>query len=134
MWCNVQFYYKKTAQNYTVLHLYIYIYYLLFILYKIYIYIDSLLLYKVSGLPKVSVFQFHIINDLYISYSQVDMTSSVYGKLLWTLWLLFVKHLCVTSYIYLTCIIVPLKKNMYNCIWIIVMDYILLFRIYLQYF
>ena len=35
----------------------------------------------------------------------VGMTS-VYGTLLWTLWLLFVKHFCVTCYICLTCIIV----------------------------
>ena len=35
----------------------------------------------------------------------VDMTS-VYGTLLRTLWLLFVKHFCVICYICLTCIIV----------------------------
>ena len=35
----------------------------------------------------------------------IGMTS-VYGTLLWTLWLLFVKHFCVTCYICLTCIIV----------------------------
>ena len=35
----------------------------------------------------------------------VGMTS-VYGTLLWILWLLFVKHFCVTCYICLACIIV----------------------------
>ena len=35
----------------------------------------------------------------------VGMTS-IYGTLLWILWLLFVKHFCVTCYICLACIIV----------------------------
>ena len=53
----------------------------------------------------------------------INITSSVYGTLLWTLWLLLVKHFYVTCYICLTCIIM---YGLY-CYWLLFLIYIYIY-------
>ena len=63
-----------------------------------------LIKYKIKSLKPHS-FLLLTLTPFSLETLSVGMTS-VYVTLLWTLWLLFVKHFCVTCYICLTCIIV----------------------------
>ena len=63
-----------------------------------------LIKYKIKSLKPHS-FLLLTLTPFSLETLSVGMTS-VYVTLLWTLWLLFVKHFCFTCYICLTCIIV----------------------------